>query len=139
MGDKKIVLNFIKNCKLAVLSTVSVENKSESAVLEFGQTDELEIVFDCFESAKKYRNLQTNPNVSVVVGWDDNITVQYEGVAKEVFDEEKKKYQELYWQKNPDARRWADREGIKYFKIVPTWIRYSDLNEKPWKIIELEF
>lgn len=139
MEDKEKVLDFIKGCKLAVLSTVSAENTSESAVLEFGQTDELEIIFDCFESAKKYNNLQTNPNVSVVIGWDENITVQYEGVAKEVFGEEKNKYQELYWQKNPDARRWADREGIKYFKIVPTWIRYSDLNEKPWKIIELGF
>lgn len=137
--NKQLVLDFIKSCNLAVLSTVTLESKSESAVLEFGQTDDLELIFDCFGISRKYKNLETNKNVSVVMGWDDNITVQYDGIAKEVFDEEKKKYQKLYWSKNPRAERWADREGIRYFKIVPKWLRYSDLNQKPWRIIELEF
>lgn len=137
--NKQLILDFVKSCKLAVLSTVTPDGKSESAVLEFGQTDDLELIFDCFETSRKYKNLEANKNISMVIGWDDNITVQYEGMAKEVFDEEKKKYQKLYWSKNPKAERWAGREGIRYYKIIPKWIRYSDLNRNPWKIIELEF
>ncbi len=136
---KKLILDFIRRHKLAVLSTVSPEHTSESAALEFGETDKLELIFDCFETAKKYQNLLANKNVSIVIGWDNDITVQYEGEAHELIGDEKEKYQELYWQKNPKARRWAAQKGIRYFKIMPKWIRYSDLNKKPWEIIEVGF
>lgn len=137
--NKKDVLDFIKKQKLAVLSTVNKDNKPESAVLEFGETDNFEIIVDMYNTSRKYKNMQTNPIVSLVIGWDENITVQYEGVASELFDEEKLKYQLIYWAKNPKAKRWAKREGIVYFKITPKWIRYSDLNSHPWKISEFNF
>lgn len=139
MSRKDFIFKFIKNEKLAVLSTVTSECKSESAVLEFGEVDNLELIFDCFESSRKYKNLRGNNQVSIVIGWDDNITVQYEGEAKELFDDEKRKYQELYWRKNPKAQRWTIKKGIKYFKVIPKWIRYSNLNKNPWEIIELQF
>ncbi len=40
MDNKQIVANFLKKHKLAVISTVS-NNKPESAVLEFAETDKL--------------------------------------------------------------------------------------------------
>ena len=52
--EKEKVLNFIKGERLAVLSTVTPDNKSESAVLEFGETDNLEIIFDTFHTYRKY-------------------------------------------------------------------------------------
>ena len=139
MDKKKLILDFIKENNLAVLSTVSQENTSESAVLEFGETDNFEIIFDCFSSAKKYKNLKQNRNVSLVIGWDENITVQYEGLAEEVDGEEKKKYQKIYWNKNPKAERWASKEGMTYFKVKPIWIRYSNLNKSPWEVFEITF
>lgn len=135
--DKKNILEFIKKHKLAVLATVG-EVAPESSVLEFGETDDLEIILDMFDSSRKYKNMKANPNVSLVIGWDEDITVQYEGVAEELSGEEKIKYQNLYWVKNPKAKRWADREGIVYFKVIPKWIRYSDLNVHPWRISEVE-
>lgn len=77
--DKKQVLDFIKKHRLAVLSTVNSNNKPESAVLEFGETDDFEIIFDTFSSTRKYKNLKQNNNVSLVIGWDENITIQYGG------------------------------------------------------------
>lgn len=138
MDNKKIILEFIKKQKLAVISTVGKDQKPESAVLEFGETDDLEIIFDCFSSSRKYKNLMTNKNVSLVIGWDENITVQYEGVAEELVGAEKEKYQKIYWIKNPKAERWSKQEGIAYFKVKPEWIRYSDLNEHPWKVFEVK-
>ena len=139
MDKRNLILNFIKKNDLAVLSTVSQENTSESAVLEFGETDDFEIIFDCFSYAKKYKNLKQNKNVSLVIGWDENITVQYEGLAEEVDGEEKRKYQKIYWGKNPKAERWASKEGMTYFKVKPIWIRYSNLNKNPWETLELSF
>ena len=74
--------------------------------------DDLELIFDTFTSSRKYKNLQKNNNVSFVIGWDDNITVQYEGIAQEVKGEEAEKYKQIYWEKNPEAKRWASKEGI---------------------------
>ena len=138
MNNKLIISDFIKKQKLVVISTVDKNNKPESAVLEFGETDNLEIIFDTYNSSKKYKNLQINKHVSFVIGWDENITVQYEGIAEELTGEQKKKFQKIYWIKNPKAKRWATREGVVYFKTTPRWIRYSDLNEHPWKILEIK-
>jgi len=138
MDKKKIILDFIKKQNLAVLATVG-EIAPESSVLEFGENDNLEIILDMFTSSRKYKNMKLNPNVSLVIGWDEDITIQYEGIAEELNSEEKRMYQEIYWKKNPKAKRWADREGITYFKVVPKWIRYSDLNIHPWKIFEVNF
>lgn len=137
--SKKDILKFIRKHKLAVLSTVTPDNKSQSAVLEFGETDDLELIFDMFKSSRKYKNLKKNKNVSVVIGWDDNITVQYEGLAEELEGDAAKKYKEAYWRKNPRAKRWENRKGITYVKVKPQWIRYSDLNYHPWKIFEFSF
>ncbi|KKR93313.1 MAG: hypothetical protein UU41_C0020G0003 [Candidatus Roizmanbacteria bacterium GW2011_GWA1_41_13] len=137
MDRKQVILDFIKKQKLAVISTVGIDNKPESAVLEFGETEELELIFDTLTSSRKYKNLQTNKNVSFVVGWDENITVQYEGIAEEVKEKMQKRYQQAYWNKNPKAQRWESTEGITYFKVAPKWIRYSDLNKNPWDVFEI--
>ena len=139
METRELILNFIKGEKLAVISTVGHDSKPESAVLEFGESNDLELIFDTFKTSRKYKNLQHNKNVSFVIGWDDNITVQYEGVAQELTGEDLKTYQQLYWSKNPKAQRWESREGITYFKVIPKWIRYSDLNHNPWLIKEVSF
>lgn len=137
MDKKQTILSFIKKQKLAVISTVNSNCMPESAVLEFGETEDLELIIDTFTSSRKYKNLQTNKNVSFVIGWDDDITIQYAGIAEEVKGDKAKKYQEAYWNKNPKAQRWETREGITYFKVTPKWIRYSDLNKDPWNVFEI--
>jgi general stress protein 26 len=137
VDKKQFIHDFIKKHKIAVISTVNSGNQPESAVLEFGETHDLELIFDTHTSSRKFKNIQKHPNVSFVIGWDENITVQYQGVAKEVTGDQAKKYKEAYWSKNPEAERWEEREGITYFKVEPKWIRYSDLNEHPWHIFEI--
>lgn len=138
MNKKKIILDFIKKHKICVLSTIS-QNKSESAVIEFGETEDLELIFDTFNTYRKYQNIQKNHNVSVVIGWDKNITVQYEGQAIELLGKELDKYKKIYFAKNPNAQRWEKFTETKHFKVVPTWIRYSDLRKQPWDVFEVKF
>jgi len=139
VDKKKLIPDFIKKQKLAVLSTVTAENSSQSAVLEFGETDDLEIIFDTFSTARKYKNIKQNNKVSLVIGWDENITVQYEGLAEELFGEEREEYKKKYFKKNPHAKRWENKPRMTYFRVKPTWIRYSDLNKHPWEIHEITF
>lgn len=137
MDHKGRILDFIKKHKLTVIATVASDSKPESAVIEFGQTDDLELIFECFDKSRKCHNLKSNNNVSFVIGWDEQITVQYEGKAFELAGEEAEKYKNIYWDKNPDAKQWKDAEGVKFFKVVPKWARYTDLNKFPWEIFEI--
>lgn len=137
--QKKIALDFIKQHTLAVLSTVTPDNKSESAVIEFSEKENLEIIFDTFETFRKYTNMRNNPNVSVVIGWDEDKTLQLEGKAVELESEEVEEYKKIHLVKLPKAIDIISQEGIRFFKIVPTWIRYLDASVQPWDTFEINF
>ncbi len=137
--NEKIILDFIKKHTLAVISTVNHLGNPESAVLEFSETDKLEIIFDTFSTYRKYKNLKDNPRVSLVIGWDDDISVQYEGIATELRGEELKKFQNIHITKLPKAKKFVEIDVIRYFKVIPKWIRYSDLSVNPWNVFDVRY
>jgi nitroimidazol reductase NimA-like FMN-containing flavoprotein (pyridoxamine 5'-phosphate oxidase superfamily) len=141
LEDKKFIYDFIRRQKIAVLATVNQSRQPEAAVVEFGETEDLEIIFDTLTAPgyRKYKNLQKNQAVAFVIGWEDNITVQYEGMAKELKGEDRDKYKQIFFQKNPEAEKWDSNPEIKYFLVLPKWVRYSDYDGKPYKVIELKF
>lgn len=139
MNKKKVILDFIKKNKIGVISTVNPQNKPESAVVEFGETDNLELIFDAYSNSRKAKNIKLNTNVSFVIGWDKDITVQYEGKAVQLEGQELENYKKIYIQKNKNVKKWEKVKGIIFFKVVPSWIRYSDLNKDPWEVFEVNF
>ena len=58
MSDKDFVLDFIKKHKLAVIATVDKNNKPEDAVMGFGETENLELVFGTYTSTRKFENIK---------------------------------------------------------------------------------
>ncbi len=138
--QKNIVRNFLRQHTLGVVATYNDRDKKpEAAVLEFSETDELEIIFDTFSTHRKYSNLQTDRHVAFVIGWDEDTTVQYEGIAHELSGDELRRCQEIHLQKLPKAAKFVDREVIRYFKVTPNWIRYSNLSKDPWEVFEIRF
>src|SRR3990172_10267160 len=131
---KKILFAFLKQQKLGVMATVTAAGAPEAAVLEFAQNQELEIIFGTFSIYRKYKNMQQNPQVAWVFGWDEGVTVQYEGIAAELAGEELLKYKAALFSKLPEAKRFDDWDEIKYFKVTPIWIRYADYSIHPWNI-----
>ncbi|MCA9325362.1 pyridoxamine 5'-phosphate oxidase family protein [Candidatus Saccharibacteria bacterium] len=130
------VLEFVKKHDLMMLATVDDNGKPEAAVVEFGEKDDFTIVIDTLTTSRKYKNLQSCNNVAVVVGWDNSVTVQFEGSATELLGPALEAAKQAYFAKNPRAKKWADRPDVAYFAIKPNWIRYSDLNQDPWLIEE---
>jgi hypothetical protein len=80
-----------------------------------------------------------NPRVAFVVGWDQEITVQFEGDASELTESELHYYKSIYFKKWPDGRARELWPGICYFKVAPKWIRYGDFNQQPPRIVEKSF
>lgn len=136
--DKTELLNFLKQHDLMMLSTIGATGSPQAAVVEFGELDDLSLIFDTLTTSRKYKNLQRTKNVAVVIGWDDNRTVQIEGEARELKGADQKQAKQAYFAKNPRAQKWESRENVAYFVIRPLWIRYSDLNQDPWYIKEIK-
>ena len=139
VGDpKRLIYEFLSKRTLAVLATAD-GMQPEAAVIEYSVLPNLELIFDTDTSFRKYRNLLSNPRVALAIGWDGNVTVQYEGLAKDLNESELGRYRNTHLEKFPDAIKFEEFIGIKYFKIVPRWIRYTDLGNFPWKRFEVRF
>jgi general stress protein 26 len=137
---KDLVYQFINQQKLGVVSTINAENKPEAALVGIAVSINLEIIFDTLKTSRKYQYILNNPNVAVVAGWEQEITVQYEGVAEMLgSDIESDNLREVYFSAYPDGPgRAANWPGLVHVKVSPKWIRYSNFNE-PQVIEELVF
>jgi general stress protein 26 len=136
---KTELFEFIARHKLGVLGTISPDGAPQSALVGIAVTPDLEIVFDTLKSTRKYRNLASNSACSFVIGWEDEVTVQFEGEAREPEGSELARYQAVYfatWTDGPSRLSWP---GITHFAVTPKWIRYSDFDRNPPQIEEFEF
>jgi general stress protein 26 len=137
---KEFLFEFIKQNKFAVVSTISVNRMPQSACVGIAVTPDLKLLFDTTMDSRKYENLKHTPLVSFVIGWENAITVQYEGIAvhipKDSIDEKFNTYFEVFPDGLDRNKNW---KNITYFMVEPTWIRYSDFNEVVPKIDEMHF
>jgi general stress protein 26 len=114
--------------KLAVISTTSSSGDPQSALVGVAVSPDLNIVFDTVKSSRKYANLKADPRISIVTGWDGEITVQYEGIAVEPEGDALDQAKSIYFKTWPDGVERQQWPGITWFLVTPRWIRYSDFN-----------
>jgi len=132
------LLAFLRRHKLAVVSTVAAGGAPQAAVVGVAFTDDLEIVFDTLGDTRKAANLRRDARVAVVVGWDEEQTAQLEGVADEPSGAELARLQQVYFAAYPDGPTRLAWPGITYFRVRPTWARYSDFRGADARIVELD-
>jgi general stress protein 26 len=137
---KELVYQFINQHKLAVVSTINASGEPESALVGIAVSDRLDIIFDTVKSSRKYNNILQNSAISVVVGWDNETTIQYEGEAEILGDDASSdQYREIYYEAWPDGKeRTATWPGLVHIRITPKWIRYGNFNP-PVTIEEIKF
>ena len=127
-----LLYKFISKHRYAVLSTVASDGSPESALVGFAVAPDLRIIFDTVSTSRKYKNLNLNHSVALVIGWDNEQTVQYEGRVVFQAGNEFNKMLKLYFRVFPDGKqRYEKWNDIAYFVVVPEWIRYSDFNDPP--------
>jgi hypothetical protein len=120
------LLAFIRRHRYAAEASVAASGAPQAAVIGIAVSDELELVFDTLGTSRKARNLRGEPRIALVVGWDDEQTVQLEGLADEPSGTDLARLKKVYFDAFPDGRereQWAD---ITYVRVRLTWARYSD-------------
>lgn len=128
------VLEYLKNKtpKLCVISTVTSDQKPESALVGYAVLPDLSILINTNHKTRKWANIKSNPHVSIVFGFGfTELNVQYEGTAELLEDGDSlKKYDELFFSQNEDARKFKS-EDTRIMKITPTWMRLMDTTVMP--------
>ncbi len=122
---------FIAAKPYAVISSIAANGTPQSALVGIAVTPALEIIFDTLNTTRKYANLLRSPSCSLVIGWDNEQTLQYEGAAFFPSGPDLAHYQEQYFTRWPDGRARLSWPGIAHIVVKPTWVRYSDFNQQP--------
>jgi PPOX class probable F420-dependent enzyme len=127
---------FVRRHRWAVVSTVSPEGAPQAAVVGIAVSDGFELVFDTLGSTRKARNLRRDGRVAVVVGWDEERTLQIDGVADEPAGEELDALRRVYFAAFPDGPTRLGWPGITHVRVQPRWLRYSDFSGREPVIFE---
>ena len=107
-------------------ASVTTAAAPQAAVVGIAVSDDLELVFDTLGSTRKMANLRANPRIALVIGWDDEQTVQLEGLADEPHGPELERLKRVYFEAWPDGVERQMWEGITYVRVRPSWARFSD-------------
>jgi general stress protein 26 len=134
--DAKELIAFIRRHRWAVQASTSLSGAAQAAVIGVAISESAELCFDTNIPTRKCQNLRRDPRIAVVIGWDDQQTVQYEGIADEPVGSELVAVKAAYFAHFPDGRTRESWPDITYFRVKPTWIRYSDFRGPSPKVIE---
>ncbi|HEY4187762.1 MAG TPA: pyridoxamine 5'-phosphate oxidase family protein [Polyangia bacterium] len=131
------LIAFLRRHRLAVVASSSTAGGPQAAVVGVAVTDELELVFDTTGDTRKAQNLRRDGRAALVIGWEDEQTVQLEGLADEPQGDTLARLQRCYFEAFPDGPSRLSWPGLTYFRIRPTWVRYSDFRPASQRIVEL--
>ncbi len=124
--DLAELARFVGARALAVVATCGPDGAPEAALVDVAATDAGEIVFDTSIRSRKYRNIQVSPRVALVVGWDDEVSVQCEGGADILTGDERERCLRTYIEQYPGRLERAQHPDRALVRIRPLWIRHTD-------------
>jgi general stress protein 26 len=127
--DRDDVLDFLRRHRLCVQASVTEVGAPQAAVVGYAVTDELEIVFDTLASTRKLQNLRQDPRIALVVGWDEEQTLQIEGLADEPSGEALARLKRCYLEAFPGGAPREHWPGICYVRVRAHWARFSDFRD----------
>jgi PPOX class probable F420-dependent enzyme len=136
--NRSDLVAFVRERGLAVVATTGPQGEPQAALVGVACTDQAEIIFDTLTSSRKYRNIQSRPEVAVVIGWDDEVTVQCQGAADILTSDDLTRCTADYFKQCPEGRDRAADPNIAHVRIRPRWVRFSDFRLESFSVEELQ-
>ena len=124
--DQQQFINFVRQRGLAVIATRGVDGAPQAALVGITATGRGELVFDTSRSSRKYRNLSAFAQVALVIGWENEMTVQCEGTADTPTGADRDRCLQAYFAIYPDGVERARDQDIVHVRVRPSWLRYGD-------------
>jgi hypothetical protein len=140
ISDRNRLLAFMRQELYAVQASVGDGGVPQAAIVGVVVSDQFEVFFDTLGHSRKATNLRQRPYAAMVLGpaaSGSAQTVQLEGLADEPRGDELARLLQLYFKRFPDGRERQGLADITYWRIRPTWIRFSDFSVEPAHIVEI--
>lgn len=128
------LLAVLRTHRYAVQASYSPNSGPQAATVGVAVTDAFELVFDTLSVTRKAQNLVADPRVAFVFGSLDDAaarTVQYEGIAERPSGAILEALLECYLGVFPDGQERQAWPGLVYYRVRPTWLRFSDFATVP--------
>ncbi len=110
--DRLELIDFVRARGLGVIASCGPDGSPQAALVGIAATDQGELVFDCSQGSRKYANIERDPAVALVVGWDNEVTVQVEGSAQVLAGADLGRCKAAYFEQYPDGRDRAESPEI---------------------------
>jgi pyridoxine/pyridoxamine 5'-phosphate oxidase len=136
--DKAVLLACMRREPYAVQASIAADGRPQAALVGVVVSERFEVFFDTLGSSRKAGNLRQRPHTALVLGpsaADSTRTVQVEGPADEPSGDDLRRLLEQYFERFPDGRARQSSPDITYWRVRPTWIRYSDFSTDPPVIV----
>lgn len=129
---------FVREQKRGVVAAISPDGQPEAALVGLASLDDGTLIFDSHESFRKVANIRAASRVAVVVGLNEQVTVQVEGTAR-IADahDARQKLAGAYLEQFPDAK--VMREEIVVIAIRPDWVRVYDASSDHATVVEAKW
>jgi len=138
---QKRVQTFLKRHSLMVVSTVDKAGIPESAVVKYFLGSDLQLYFGTPRDFRKFENItKAQDEVAVTIGFYEEQTLQYQGQAKLLENEEVPdsiKTKILSRARENASIEWDP--SYAYFVIKPHWLKLTNVSLSPWEISTLDF
>ena len=133
------LIDFVRARGLGVIASSGPDGSPQAALVGIAATDHGELVFDCSRDSRKYANIERDPSIALVVGWDDEVTVQIEGRGDVLSGVDLERCKAAYFEQYPDGQDRADSPEIAHIRVTPRWLRYSDYRPDTFGSSETDF
>lgn len=124
--NREELVAFVRRRGQAVLATQGPDGAPQATSIGIAITDDAEIIFDLSIHSREHQNLQSSPVVALVIGADDDVTLQCEGVADVLVGVDRDRCLRVYFQQQPSGRDRAQATYITYVRVRPGQLRLSD-------------
>jgi pyridoxine/pyridoxamine 5'-phosphate oxidase len=125
------IFDIARSKRYLIVSTVNESGAPEAALMGFAWTEANEVVFDTLSTSRKAVNLIRNPATALVIGWEENVSLQIEGLARLPVGADLASAKAAYFREWPDGRARENWPDIAYLVVQPKWIRYSNYSGVP--------
>ncbi len=137
--DRAELIAFVRRHGQAMVATRGPAGDAQAAKLGIAITEDAEFIFELSVHSQKYANLLGFPQVALVVGGSEPVTLQSEGIADVPVDASRDRCLRVYFQQFPAARKRALEPDITHIRIRPRWVRLLDNRPDSFGVQEIQF
>jgi pyridoxine/pyridoxamine 5'-phosphate oxidase len=117
---------FVRRRGQAVVATRGPDGAPQVTSVGIAVTAEAEFVFELSIHSREHQNIRAFPLVGMVIGGDEEVTLQFEGSAERLDGDERDRCLRAYFQQHPLGRDRSQASYITYVRVRPGILRLSD-------------